>query len=137
MPNWLTVTFAGVSIVSFKLAPVRALSLCWVKTSTCAKADNAGDSSISMTMQWRQDRLEKARGFLLIHSFLSICVLKKALPISKKLRRFTRLDSRHVRHGTSSPWSCRVIASLETRATFPSRFGQGRYGMKYVYGNRS
>src|SRR5713101_7095801 len=37
-PNWFPFTLDVLSMVSFKLAPVRWLSLCWVKTLTCADA---------------------------------------------------------------------------------------------------
>src|SRR5437016_826839 len=37
-PNWFPFTLDVLSVVSFKLAPVRWLLLCWVKTLTCADA---------------------------------------------------------------------------------------------------
>src|SRR5271170_2000199 len=37
-PNWVEFTFEGVRIVSFRFCPVRAMSLCAVRTLTCAFA---------------------------------------------------------------------------------------------------
>src|SRR5579859_4978386 len=79
MPNWLVFTFAGVSAVSFRLAPVRALSLCWVKTSTWPITGNTDASTIMVAMKWRQGRVEKARHALFInldpfeYALLEIC----------------------------------------------------------------
>src|SRR5579859_3230672 len=79
MPNWLVFTFAGVRVVSFKLAPVRALSLCCVKTSTWPITGNTDASTIMVIKKRFQGRVEKARQVLFIsldpfeYALLEIC----------------------------------------------------------------
>src|SRR5205085_9497971 len=43
-PNRMTLTLAGVRVVSCRFAPVRALSLCWVSTDGGAAGDGRADT---------------------------------------------------------------------------------------------
>src|SRR5207253_9352720 len=45
LPNWLKLTFAGVRMVSFRFCPVRARSLCQVRTSTAKMAGAAASTA--------------------------------------------------------------------------------------------
>src|SRR5947207_7631824 len=49
LPNWLKLTFAGVRTVSFRFCPVRARSLCQVRTSAAKTAGAAASTAENKT----------------------------------------------------------------------------------------
>src|SRR5712692_11004334 len=69
MPNWFTFTLLGVRMVSLRLAPVRALSLCCVRTFTWAKAGSTSSNTV-MTAIKRGRGAERSenREFILVES---------------------------------------------------------------------